>query len=544
MPDLTINRWNGSLVTSIDPEEAVPGDFAKLENFVFDKTGLPRVRGGRRIWGSGSIGLSSSIEALYHFKQGHRQRQPRDFVVALTNNALYVSEYPTGSSPFHSIMPSDFKSFEERLIGSFCTIRDWLIITTNSEIHRRPFYWTGTGTIAELRGAPSATLCAKHASRLWLVDQDDPSTLHFSAPFAPNEWRVSSGAGFLRIQPGDGNVISALIPSFAGEMIIGKDGPTGGALYRLSGTSALDFQLTPLSTTIGPINHRAATIVGDRDVFFCSRRGIHSLRRVEQFGDLESSAIDYDVSDIWRGLPDRAKERAVAVDDYVNDTWWLFYDTDSDDSNDRGLLFNYRHISSRGRPKISEVDYGSNAAAMVRDAKAGRNVLMTSRSAIFPDVGVLAITENNEDAFDEISTTAWRDISWEAELMPIDADNWKDVKAWRELWLRFDVWGWIDLTVEWWADNQAPSTATISLNPDELPTEYRGEHRLDKIRLGPDLHRSNQIVHLRRGGVALHLKLNGTKGRIALRAFQLLYEIGMANLTSGRWLPYTEAGHT
>lgn len=532
MAEINVRRWAGSLATSVDPEESVPGDFDVLRNFVYDPSGLPRVRGGRRIWGANPIAGDPLFGGLYHFRQGWLQARPRNFVIGYAGTKIFYSEFPMINA-----WTELFAGLEDQLVPSFATLRGWMVFSSNSERFLKPRYWNGTGgaELEELSDAPDAFLVASHAGRLWVVDQQEPSKIWFSELYSPHKWRIGSdGAGFLQINPGDGNVISALVPGFAGEMIIFKDGPGGGATYRLSGLVQSQFAVTPLSTTIGAISSGCATMVGDRDIFFASRRAIHSLRRVQEYGDLETANIDVEISERWRGLSDRAKSRALCVDDYVNDTWWLFVDDDSDGVNDAGILFNYRHATPRGNPKISEVDYGTNAAAVVRDEKAGRNSLLTGGSG-------RAFLENSPEAADELVPDEYTDITWEAKLKPIDANDSFGIKGFEELWLKFDHWGWSDMTIEWWCDNQVGSSETVSLNPDGVPAPYKGLYKANEFRLVPEIRRQMQMVHLRRGGISLTLRLTGLRGRTALRSMKILFEPGAPNLQYGQNFPYVSA---
>ncbi len=531
MPQIRVRRWSGSLVTALDPEQVSPEDFSVLSNFVFDQDGLPVVRGARRVWGA-QTGAGEEIRGIYHFKQGWVGKTPRDFILVYAGTKIYAAEFPLTSGTWTTI----HTGLESGLTPTWTTIRGWVVFASNSESQRKPLWWSGTGVMKELINAPDATIVATHAGRLWVVDQNDPSKLTYSEPFAPNYWRVTLGSGTFYISPGDGNVISALIPGFAGEMIIGKDGPSGGSIYRLQGLSEPQFAISPLSTTIGMISPNSASMVGDRDVFFGSRRGIHSLRRVQQFGDLESANIDVEIRDIWRSLNDEQKRRVVVVDDYAHDTWWLFYDEDGDLVNDKAILFSYANKNARNNMLISSVSYGATAAAMVLEERSGINVIMTG----FTDGRVF--TEGNGDAQDELIPSTLTDISWEAKSNPIVNDDPFGVSKFQRLMIRHDNHGRGDILVTWWADNQEPSTHTVPINSNHHPNASAGGTRAGAFRFAPTYHTAQSAVHLRRGGTSLQFQLTGSTNRIRLRSFFLDYDTGAPNMTVGQWSPYRVGG--
>jgi len=276
------------------------------------------------------------------------------------------------------------------------------------------------------------------------------------------------------------------------------------------------------------MGHRLATMVGDKDIFFASRRGLHSLRRVFEHGDLESQFIDYEVSDRWRSIPDFQKKRAVCVDDYPHDTWWLFVDTNNDSINDTGWLFNYRHMTPRNYPKVSDVDFGAGGACVYRDERRGRDTLVTG---LYEYVN----TEHNPEANDNGT-----DYTWEAKLAPFDGGDALKTKAWKKLWITQDNWGHGDMTVTWYGDNRPPSSTTVSLNPANAPIPMHG-HRLGETRMFPPKYRGRNLVHMREGGTSLNVSLSGTRGRTRLRGMRINLDVGREDVNADVLFVYNRA---
>lgn len=517
-------RWVGSLATALDQEQLQPTDFSVLKNFIYGVTdGLPVVRGGRSHWlRMDALTGETTIDALYHFRSGWIGRQTRNRLIAVTNGNVYKSEM---DGEWTSILDG----LETGIQPSFTTIRDYLIMAAGSAKYTRPFYWSAAkGTMEPLRNAPPAFIVTTHLNRLWCVTRDYPSRLWFSAPGQPDNWTVDPEiglGGWLDIDPGDGNRISALVPGHAGELMVFKDGPDGGAIHRIQGLVAMEFRSMPLSRTIGCVNHNCARAIGDKDIYFCSRRGIHAISRVQKFGDFESGFLDVEVHDRWRDLTLKQMERAFTVDDIHHDTWWVFVDTDSDGKNDTGWLFNYGRASQRGNPSTSDVDFGANAATVAYDSEARAGHLLTGgfSGRIFQEHGH---EDNDEGA----------EIEWEARLAPMDAGDPFAMKSWHELWLKIDNWGEKEVDVTWWGDNRAPSTAKMSLNPAQLRTPSTGGTKLGEFRGAPDSLLASDVIQMREGGKILHVKFEGTGGRLKFRSLRIKLQKGRDDVTGESWL--------
>lgn len=532
MPEISVPRWIGSLVTALDTEDIVPSDFRVLRNFYYDLSGFPVVRGGRRFLNTVQFTESAvpqPVRGLYHFTSGWIAGIPRDWIVAYAGTKMYRADQDGVFTTLASDLPAD-------ATPTFCTLRGWMIVAMGSEKQTRPMFWNGAAPqLSELTRAPGASLVASHAGRLWIVERDYPSRLWYSEPYEPNGWDMALGAGFLTIGPGDGSDVSALVPGYAGEMLVFKDGAQGGSIYRLQGLGP-PFQVTPLTTSVGAASPRCATMIGDRDIYFASRRGIHGLRRTFEHGDLNTAFIDREIADVWRSVPDHRKRTAIAVDDYAHDTWWLFLDTDNDGVNDTAYLWNYQFAGPRGNPKISSMDYGAESACMFREVRGGRDILITGGSD-----GWIRM-EHQAESKDQTDSGA-EDIAWEAELATIDLGSPTRTKAWIMWNVTHDNWGYGELLATWFGDNRAPKMQELTLNPAGAPLPFM-EARVGEFRGFPPKFRSLSQVHLHEGGVGIKLKLSGDHGRIRLRGFTLLAQERRKDPTGGAGFAYTQTRRT
>ena len=516
---IDLRRWTGSLVTALDPEQLTPGDFSVLENFIYDANGLPIVRGGRRKWNAATV--TNEFNGLYQYDAGWVSGVPASWMIGYAGTQIYKAT-ETG------VWTSIFTGLQAGLRPTFTTFRGWLIAAMGAGSSARPLFWDGSmDTMDVLPGAPTAATIASHAGRLWMCSLDYPSRIYYSAPYDPTKWDTTYGGGWVETGPGDGNSNVAIVGGFAGELIVFKDGPGGGSIYRIQGL-AEPFSVSPLSSTLGAVSAHSAALIGDRDIMFASRRGLHSLKRTFEHGDLESSFIDAEVSDRWRSLTLAQKQRATCVDDFPTDTWWLFVDTDSDKVNDRGWLFNYRHKGPRGNPKVSDVTYGTNCAAVFSSRKSNLNTLMTGGTGY-------TYLEHMKEANDDGT-----DFAWKAKLSPIDGGEPFKMKAWQEVWLRYDTWGEGTATVTWYGDNRPPSSTTISLNPNRIGTPQLGDMRVGEWRFAQKGMRSMSVIQLMEGGIALNLEIEGTRGRTSLRGARFMVDPGTETISAGEWFGYSK----
>jgi hypothetical protein len=530
MAYITVRRWAGSLATSLDEEQLQPGDFVKLENFIYDSNGLPVVRGGRRCWNSLAMTGDEELttRALYNYRGGWVTGRMRNRLVAYAGGLLRVAndkrEWTTISD-----------AFDETASPSMSTIRGLLIVAIGSSKQSRLYAWDGKkASIEVIPSSPQASVVATHGSRLWVVSREYPSRIWYSAPLDPYNWNTSDvgGAGWIEVDPGDGNEISALVPGFLGDLVVFKDGPNGGSTYVIQGYTSSTFTLKPLTRSVGAVSRTACSQIGDTDIIFASRRGIHTLSRTEKYGDLESGFVDNEVSGRWRSLSNNQKRNAVCVDDYPNDMWWLFVDMDGDGVNDHGWLFNYRRNTSRGFPSVSDVTYGSHAAVVFNEDGSGKDELITGG---IDDGSVYS--EHNPEAIDTSVDGAETDVEWSVQLAPMDAGDGFVEKSWNDLWLSHDNWGLRDMTLSWWGDNHPQHSETMTMNPADAPTIYSGA-RYGEIRGLPSPMRVGSGTLLREGGKSINLKLSGSGSRIRLRAMRLGFTLGRMDLSADRYTPY------
>lgn len=161
-------------------------------------------------------------------------------------------------------------------------------------------FWDGTtSTVVQLRDHPLFTsgdpdpplgsILQQHLGRVWTNDENNPDRLHFSETFNAFKWIGFGDSGAIDIGIGDGDPvgITAIFPSFKGELFVAKK----TKLYRISGFAPETFQVRLVSSSIGCESQNSVVGVDQDDIFWISARGIHSLAATANFGDFEAAFV-------------------------------------------------------------------------------------------------------------------------------------------------------------------------------------------------------------------------------------------------------------
>jgi hypothetical protein len=152
---------------------------------------------------------------------------------------------------------------------------------------------TGDATMRVHGVAPAASILREHLGRIWCNDKTNVDRLHFSSAGNHQEWLGFGDSGAIDIGVGDGDPdgITAIFPSFRGELFVAKR----TKLYRISGFAPETFQVSLVSAGIGCVSHASAVAVDQDDVYFCSEKGIHSLQTTANFGDFQAAFASGDI---------------------------------------------------------------------------------------------------------------------------------------------------------------------------------------------------------------------------------------------------------
>jgi hypothetical protein len=196
---------------------------------------------------------------------------------------------------------------------SFEVFNDDLIMAFDCSNNVLPVKWSkqeGGNTYKPLLGSTQAfKYIRKHQGRIWAAgDPARPDRLYASGPGNHEEWGGDGDSFALDINPGDGDPagIKAIFPSFRSQTYSGYQAVQFVAklqsIHKLTGTTPVDYKITPFSTGVGCVSHNSAIPVDMDDIYFASERGFHSLVQTEKMGDFEGSYLSYDIQKYFQRL--------------------------------------------------------------------------------------------------------------------------------------------------------------------------------------------------------------------------------------------------
>lgn len=175
--------------------------------------------------------------------------------------------------------------------------------------------------------APQASILREHLGRIWSNDKTNIDRLHYSGSFNHTQWQGLGDSGALDVGIGDGDPegITAIFPTFKGEIFVAKR----TKLYRVSGTSPESFTVSLVTGGIGCISHNAIAAVDQDDMFFVSEKGVHSISATASFGDFSAAFVSADIQKTFVTNFSRARLKycKAAYNPEINSVAFAFTDT-------------------------------------------------------------------------------------------------------------------------------------------------------------------------------------------------------------------------
>lgn len=135
---------------------------------------------------------------------------------------------------------------------------------------------------------PDFSIMAQHLNRVWTNDKTNGARLHYSATANAEKWQGSDDSGALDIRPGDGDPtgITGIFP-FKGRLFVAKE----DRMYQVVGDSPENFQVLDVSNGLGLISHASIAQVDQDDVFYVSKKGLHSAATTSNYGDFTATFL-------------------------------------------------------------------------------------------------------------------------------------------------------------------------------------------------------------------------------------------------------------
>ena len=232
-------------------------------------------------------------------------------------------------------------------IVNFTSYNDIAIIAlTGSDV---PMKYISSGSAATLgTRTPNFAFSETHKNRLWAAGVDaTPSRLFYSqvvdAGGADGDWD-GLGAGFIDIDPGDGDKITA-IASHKNDLFIFK-GPYKGSIHRISGSSPTGsdgFARLTFVDGLGAVGQNTIFRFKDDLGFVWSDGSIHSLAATDAYGDFSEASLSRPI-DSW--IKEHGNQtqlpQAWAANSVLDGGVLIVMATDTQTTNNTALYMDYR----------------------------------------------------------------------------------------------------------------------------------------------------------------------------------------------------------
>ena len=211
--------------------------------------------------------------------------------------------------------------------------------------------FSGTTSGNFFEGIKRCYILRQHQNRMFYAgDPQNPDRLNFSKAGVYNQFDVvgTNSAGFIDVFPGDNDPegITSIFPSInAQELYVAKR----TKLYKIitSATDTNNWAVIKVSDEIGCVNHNTAKTIDQKDVYFESDLGVHSLLQVISGTQvLEGTLISFPITRDFRDKLDlAAKSFHSAVYDATNNQYLLAVRLEGSNDFDRIYVYD---IENRG----------------------------------------------------------------------------------------------------------------------------------------------------------------------------------------------------
>jgi len=304
---------NGGLILDRDDFSMPPGAAVELQNFE------PSIGGGyRRLTGSAKfdsnlVDGSNTILGVKIFNSG---------VLAAAGNVLKFSTGTGWGSSIATRTSAGRYKFDD---FNFTNTPKVIMV---DDVNQAATFDGSTYTLLSATGAPadpaSVQIFRDHA--FFAGMSTNPQEIVFSAPFNEADFTAANGAGSIKV---DTNIVALKVFRDA-LFIFGKD-----KIYQLRGTSIADWQVSPVTRTLGCADGFSVQEIGG-DLLFLSPDGLRTIAATERIGDIELGSVS---KPIQKRIQDIGFDNLSSVIVRNKSQYRLFYpSTGSIAKDSRGIL--------------------------------------------------------------------------------------------------------------------------------------------------------------------------------------------------------------
>ena len=305
----------GGLILDKDDFSIDPGAAVKLQNFEPSIKGGYRRLSGTSKWNSNQVNGSNKILGLKIFNNG---------VVAAAGN---IVTFATAGSSYSTIGTRTSAGRYKFDLYNFNNTAKLIMV---DDVNQAATYDGSTYTLISTTGAPAdpASVAIFKDHMFFGGMSSNPQEVLFSAPFAETDFSAANGAGSIRV---DTSVVELKVFRDA-LYIFGID-----KIYKLVGTSIADWQVLPVTQTLGCADGHSVQELGG-DLLFLSLDGIRTIAGTEKIGDVELGTISKPIQPRIEEVV-ASRDRISSVIVRGKSEYRLFYPEDSDSiGNSRGVL--------------------------------------------------------------------------------------------------------------------------------------------------------------------------------------------------------------
>ena len=303
----------GGLILDRDDFSMPPGAAVQLQNFE------PSIQGGyRRLTGnskfdSNQVDSSNKILGVKIFNSG---------VLAAAGSVL---KFSTGTGWGSSIAT---RSSAGRYKFDEFNFNNTTKIVMVDDVNQAATYDGSTYTLLSATGAPAdpASVAVFRDHMFFAGMSTNPQEIVFSAPFNEADFTAANGAGSIKV---DTPVVELKVFRNA-LFIFGKD-----KIYQLQGTSIADWQVAPVTRTLGCADGFSVQEIGG-DLLFLSPDGLRTIAATARIGDIELGTVS---KPIQKRIQDIGFDNLSSVIVRNKSQYRLFYPTTAAAASDsRGIL--------------------------------------------------------------------------------------------------------------------------------------------------------------------------------------------------------------
>ena len=258
----------GGLILDRDDFSLPPGAAVQLQNFE------PSIQGGyRRLSGSAKFDSnqldgSNAILGVKIFNNG---------VLGAAGNTLKFSTGTGWGSAIATRSSAGRYKFDD---FNFSNTAKVIMV---DDVNQAATYDGSTYTLLNATGAPAdpASVAVFRDHIFFAGMSTNPQEMIFSAPFNEASFSAANGAGSIKV---DTNIVELKVFRDA-LFIFGKD-----KIYQLKGTSIADWQVAPVTRTLGCADGFSVQEIGG-DLLFLSPDGLRTIAATARIGDIELGTV-------------------------------------------------------------------------------------------------------------------------------------------------------------------------------------------------------------------------------------------------------------